>query len=184
MTDTVETVVNKVEEVATSAVTAVETAVVTPVAQAVENTATTAVVETAKEVAKVTVTELSNLANTAVTEVQTAQKNLDEAKAKAASVLDKLETAASTEKARIQQELAAWMDATTAEINKVVTYVRKLPAEVVAETKEVEKAVETKVESEFTKGELAVEKHPVLAAVIFFAAGIVVTVGTLLIFLR
>jgi uncharacterized protein YqfB (UPF0267 family) len=182
MTDTVETVVNKVEEVVTSAVTAVETAVVAPVVQAVENAAT-AVADTAKEVAKVTVTELSNLANTAVTEVHAAQKNLDEAKTKAATVLDKLETAASAEKARIQQELVSWMDATTAEINKVVTLVRKLPAEVVADTKEIAKEVETKVESEFTKGELAVEKHPVLSAVIFFATGVIVTVGTLLLFL-
>jgi uncharacterized protein YicC (UPF0701 family) len=181
MTDTAETVVNKVEEVVTSAVTAVETTVVTPVVQAVE-TAATAVVETAKEVAKVTVTELSNLANTAVTEVQAAQKNLDEAKAKAASVLDKLETAASTEKARIQQELAAWMDATTAEINKVVTYVRKLPAEVVADTKQVEKAVISDIEDGFESVKTTAKKDVVLTAIICFAAGIVVTVGTFLIF--
>lgn len=179
-------VANTAESAANSAVTAVEGADSTAV-QAVEKvaeTAATAVVDTAKEVKKVTVAELSYLANTAVTEVQIAQKNLVCAKAKAASILDGLEMAASAEKNRIQKELSSWMEATTAEINKVVTLVREIPAETEVKAKEVEQYVKDVINDGVETIEKADVKHPVLAAAIFFAAGIVVTVGTFLIFFR
>ena len=172
----VTSVVATVESVTTGATQAVVTEVKT--AEAVAAKVETATVTETKAVVKTSVEDLSKAASAVVEEVNTAQKNLDLAKTKAAGVLTELETSVNNERKRVQEELASWMDKTTTEINKVVAVVRKLPEEVVAEVK----AIEVDMKEEAVVVESAVKKN--LALVIVSLLALLETAALITLFVR